>query len=250
MSDQPSQTITKPIFEPGKNFAFLVNKADAEKYNQIFIDLGVNQDLTKKEAFAEFIKKISSLLANVGEFELLQKDNRELLEEVDQLKAKIKVLEEANQEDQGEETQQLEMENKSLVVQVRELQELLEQKPKSKPTELAPNQLLINLPDYQHHLISQIAVSKYIHRFNAKLNTPRNIFFVPLPENRENKKALMSVVVQNLVTAYIMGSVYATYHPNSVAFISEELLINAQRYSLDKLEDKKNDEPNRQVDPS
>ncbi|NPD47476.1 hypothetical protein [Lentimicrobium sp. S6] len=252
MNETPSQTTNlKPIFEPGKNFAFLVNKSDAEKYNQIFEKLGVNTELTKKEAFAEFINSISSLMYNSGEFELLQKDNRELLEEVDQLKAKINELEEAKQKEESEDTKQLEMENKTLVVQVRELQELLEQKNEKKPIELAPNQLLITLPDYQHYLISQIAASKYVQKFYQAIDKRETIFYAPLPESLENKKSLMGVILQNFTIGQITGFYKgAGNYPNIAKAISEDQINAARDYAEKIIRDKKNDEPNRQVDPS
>jgi len=206
----PEKTETQALFQANKNFAIRIKDSDqADFLNSLFLKMNIDSDLSKTQQFLEFAYQVQKMLEVDNTSVSMQISD--LLEEKETLLAAQETLLE-EKETLLEEKETLLEEMKTLENSVSGLQDSLEdernktEKTVSNPVNksLAINQVLVNLPPFQHHLLAKVANNSTLHEFYSRVTKARGLF-VPLPNNIENKRELMAVVLLNIFIGTILN---------------------------------------------
>jgi len=204
-----SETVVKH-FEIAKNFAFKINTQEEEnELNQLFGSLNIDPSLSKKDQFFQFVEIFKKnpvndsvnqltekLIELTEENESLKSDKIELTEEKSSLKTQLSLVK--------PQLTELTEQNEDLKRQL-ETEKVNHTTTLEKPVnlDLKANELLIDLPPFQHHLLAKVASSSAMKRFDER--KPDNSGLYIKFKNTEDKKEIMSTTLVNFFIGIILN---------------------------------------------
>lgn len=197
-------------FEISKNFAFKVNSQDEEnELNQLFTQLKIDPQISKKDQFFQFVDLFKKYMVNqpvkqltkkltelTEENETLRSEKIELTEEKSRLKTQLTTV----KPELTELTGKIEILERELEAEKSKAPETIE---KTVNQGLTANELLINLPPFHHFLLSRVAGSSAMQRFDAS-KPEKNGLYIKF-KNLEDKKEIMSSTLLNFFVGIIMN---------------------------------------------
>ena len=200
---------TSKHFEEGKHFNARIKPEHIDFLNDLFLRLGINADLPKSDQFIQFAQTTQALFDSQTSDTELSKKLEEAVLEIQTLKSdKIELQTELQTAQTELQTAQTEIQtaqtnsqtgNQETQTRVEELEQEVENlniQLSAKPDlPLAPNEVLFKIPPFHFHILSKVAASRSMKRFNEK--RPSNNALYIKYENFEDKKEVMASTLLN-----------------------------------------------------